>query len=111
MMFWCDARLESCWLLSVFAGDDTGGGLGLDHQQEVGEAVLGEGGELVEEVDGSEEEHNHRRCHGHGHREAGNAMMATQCTVSTAVDLADFCVCLLLIDARAEPVAEVAIIS
>ena len=35
--------------------------------------------------------------------------MATQCTVSTAVDLADFCVCLLLIVARAELVAEVVV--
>ena len=85
MMFWCDARLESCWLLSVFAGDDTGGGLGLAHQQQVGEAVLGEGGELIEEEDGSghEEEHDHRHLHGHGHREAGDdgdALHGDQCS-------------------------------
>ena len=37
--------------------------------------------------------------------------MATHCTVTTAVDLADFSVCWLLIVARAEVVAEVDVIA
>ena len=39
------------------------------------------------------------------------ATMATHCTVTTAVDLADFSVCWVLIVARAEVVAEVDVIA
>ena len=39
------------------------------------------------------------------------ATMATHCTVTSAVDLADFSVCWLLIVARAEVVAEVDVIA
>ena len=39
------------------------------------------------------------------------ATMATHCTVTSAVDLADFSVCWLLIVARAEVVAEVDVIT